>query len=60
MSTSGGGIHVDMHDHIETFRRVRDEFITEPYPAWTAIEVTGRITEGTIVEIRAVADAAPD
>ncbi len=49
-----------MHDHIETFRRVRDEFITEPYPAWTAIEVTGRITEGTIVEIRAVADAAPD
>jgi enamine deaminase RidA (YjgF/YER057c/UK114 family) len=50
--------HVGIHDHIDTFRRVRDDFIAEPYPAWTAIAVTGLISEGTIVEIRIVADAA--
>jgi len=43
-------------DHIDVFRRVRDEFVAEPYPAWTAIEVSGLITDGTIVEIRVVAD----
>jgi enamine deaminase RidA (YjgF/YER057c/UK114 family) len=48
--------HVGMADHIDIFRRVRDEFVAEPYPAWTAIEVTGLISEGTIVEIRVVAE----
>lgn len=50
--------HVGMAEHIETFRRVRDEFVVEPYPAWTAIEVIGLIDEGTIVEIRVIADAS--
>lgn len=49
--------HVGIADHIDIFRRVRDEFVTEPYPAWTAIEVTGLITKGTFVEIRVIADA---
>ena len=45
-----------MADHIDAFRRVRNEFIAEPFPAWTAIEVTGLITDRTIVEIRVVAE----
>ena len=36
-------------------KRIKDEFISEPYPAWTAIGVTELITEGTLVEIRAIA-----
>lgn len=48
--------HVGIQDHIDVFRQVRDEYIREPYPAWTAIEVAGFITLAT-VEIRAVADA---
>ena len=36
-------------------RAARDQFINEPYPAWTAIGVTELITEGTLVEIRAIA-----
>jgi enamine deaminase RidA (YjgF/YER057c/UK114 family) len=52
--------HVGLRDHIDVFRSVRDEFVGEPYPAWTAIEVSGFITPGAIVEIRAVADASHD
>lgn len=50
--------HVDIHNHIDAFRRIRDEHVTDPFPAWTAIEVSGFITEGAIVEIRVVADAS--
>jgi enamine deaminase RidA (YjgF/YER057c/UK114 family) len=47
---------VGISEHIDTFKKVRNELITEPYPAWTAIEVSGFITPGAIVEIRAVAE----
>lgn len=50
--------HVGIQDHIDVFRQVRAEYVREPYPAWTAIEVTGFVTPGAIVEIRAVADAS--
>jgi len=50
--------HVGIHDHLEVFRQVRDEFVTEPYPAWTAIEVAGFIPRDAIVELRVVADAS--
>jgi enamine deaminase RidA (YjgF/YER057c/UK114 family) len=49
--------HVEIQEHIEVFRRVRDEYVREPYPAWTAIEVEGLISPA-IVEIRAIADAS--
>jgi enamine deaminase RidA (YjgF/YER057c/UK114 family) len=49
--------HVGIQEHIDTFKKVRDELVAEPYPAWTAIEVAGFITAGAIVEIRVVADA---
>ena len=47
--------HVGLRRHLNAFVTVKDEFISEPYPAWTAIGVTELITEGTLVEIRAIA-----
>jgi len=47
--------HVGLRDHLEVFKSIRDEFVKEPFPAWTAIEVAGFVREGTIVEIRVIA-----
>lgn len=47
--------HVELRKHLDAFVRVKDEFMTKPYPAWTAIGVTELITEGTLLEIRAIA-----
>jgi len=50
--------HVGLRDQLDLFRGIRDEYVVEPYPAWTAIDVAGLVTEGTVVEIRVVADAS--
>ena len=50
--------HVGLRGHLATFMRVKDEYVTAPYPAWTAIGVSQLITEGTIVEIRLIARRA--
>lgn len=48
--------HVDIRDHQEIFRRVREEFVTEqPYPAWTGIGVDALWSPALFVEIRVVA-----
>ena len=47
--------HIDLREHLASFTKVKDEFISFPYPAWTAIGVTELITEGTIIEIRVIA-----
>ncbi len=47
--------HVGLKEHLEIFKRVRAEFVREPYPAWTAIEVADFVTEGVIVEVRVIA-----
>ncbi len=47
--------HVDLRRHLDVFVTVKDEVIKPPYPAWTAIGVAELITEGTLVEIRAIA-----
>jgi len=47
--------HVGLREHLDTFVKVKDEFVTEPYPAWTAIGVAELITKGTLIEIRAIA-----
>jgi enamine deaminase RidA (YjgF/YER057c/UK114 family) len=47
--------HVGLRTHLATFVKVKDEFIKEPYPAWTAIGITELITAGTLLEIRAIA-----
>jgi enamine deaminase RidA (YjgF/YER057c/UK114 family) len=50
--------HVGLRDHIEVFIKVKDEYVAAPYPAWTAIGVSELISEGTMVEIRIVAQRA--
>lgn len=52
--------HVGLKAHLETFKAIWAERMCEPYPAWTAIEVAGFVSEGVVVELRVVAhrDAA--
>jgi len=47
--------HIGLRDHLDLFKSVRDEYVQEPFPAWTAIEVNGFVREGAIVEIRVIA-----
>jgi enamine deaminase RidA (YjgF/YER057c/UK114 family) len=47
--------HVGLRKHLSAFIRIKDEFIASPYPAWTAIGVTELITDGTLLEIRVIA-----
>ncbi|MEM7445197.1 MAG: RidA family protein [Pseudomonadota bacterium] len=47
--------HVGLRDHFDLFDAVRLDYVTDPYPAWTAVEVAGLRREGAIVEIRAIA-----
>ncbi|GAB5468596.1 MAG: RidA family protein [Rhodospirillales bacterium] len=50
--------HVGLKQHLEVFKRVRAEVVREPYPAWTAIEVAGFVSDGVIVELRVIARQA--
>lgn len=47
--------HVGLRKHMEEFMEVKDEFIKEPYPAWTAIGVTELAIERAIIEVRVTA-----
>ena len=47
--------HVGLIQHLGTFMRVKDRYLPEPYPAWTAIGVVELAVPGGLVEIRATA-----
>lgn len=47
--------HVDLQKHMGTFMKVKDEFVTAPYPAWTAIGITELAIPGALVEIQVIA-----
>ena len=47
--------HVGLRDNMGAFMKVKDEFVKEPFPAWTAIGCTELAVEGARVEIRVVA-----
>ena len=47
--------HVGLRTHLEKFMKVKDEFILEPFPAWTAVGVTELAIEGALIEIRVIA-----
>ncbi len=51
--------HVGMPEHMRVFAKVRDEVLSEPWPAWTAIGVSALAFPDARVEIRAIA-ARPD
>jgi len=44
--------HVGLHDHLATFMAVRDRFVSEPWPAWTAIGCSELAVPGGLVEVR--------
>ena len=46
--------HTSMKD-MKGFAKAKTEFITENYPAWTAVGVTELVMPGLLVEIRATA-----
>ena len=44
--------HVGFNEHIGLFMQVKEGFLKEPYPAWTAIGVS-ELAFGALVEIKA-------
>jgi enamine deaminase RidA (YjgF/YER057c/UK114 family) len=47
--------HVGLQKNLTTFAKVKDKYLREPYPAWTAIGITELAMPGGLVEIRATA-----
>lgn len=47
--------HVDMAGYMDLFMEVKDRYLGEPYPAWTAVGVSELIVPGGLVELKAVA-----
>ena len=47
--------HVGLQRHLGAFMKVKDEFIAEPYPVWTAIGITELAVPNARVEIRVTA-----
>ena len=47
--------HVGLAGQVGTFMKVRDEFISAPWPAWTAIGISELAVSGAHVEIRVTA-----
>lgn len=46
--------HVGLDEHIGVFMQVKDGFLGEPYPAWTAVGVA-ELAFGALVEIKVTA-----
>jgi enamine deaminase RidA (YjgF/YER057c/UK114 family) len=46
--------HVGLNEHIGIFMQVKDGFLKEPYPAWTAVGVS-ELAFGALVEIKVTA-----
>ncbi len=46
--------HVGFNEHIGVFMQVKDGFVQEPYPAWTAVGVA-ELAFGALVEIKVTA-----
>ena len=49
--------HIDLRGEMQDFARVKDEFVPECYPSWTAVGVTQLALPELRIEIRAVAVA---
>jgi enamine deaminase RidA (YjgF/YER057c/UK114 family) len=45
-------------EQFKAFEDVIGEFLSAPYPAWTAVGTTGLLSDGGIVEIQLIAHAA--
>lgn len=52
--------HVGLREQSELLLRVHDEFVQEPYPAWTAVGVTELFSPDAVVEVSVTAVLPPD
>jgi enamine deaminase RidA (YjgF/YER057c/UK114 family) len=50
--------HVDINSHFDLFNDIRAGYVSEPFPAWTAVGVAELRRPGAIVEIKVIAEAA--
>jgi enamine deaminase RidA (YjgF/YER057c/UK114 family) len=47
--------HVGLQKSLGTFMKVKDRYMSAPYPAWTAIGITELAIPGGLVEIKVIA-----
>ena len=47
--------HVNLGKNLQAFMKTRDEVLSEPWPAWTAIGISELAVPGARVEIRVIA-----
>ncbi len=47
--------HIGLREHFDEFNAIYAEYVSAPYPAWTAVEVAGLRRVGAVVEIRVIA-----
>ena len=47
--------HTDLPTQFDGFRKVKDRYIREPFPAWTAIDIDRLVPDKGLVEIKLVA-----
>jgi len=47
--------HIGLREHVETLFGVHREFVSEPYPAWTAVGVTELLSRDAVLEISVTA-----
>jgi enamine deaminase RidA (YjgF/YER057c/UK114 family) len=47
--------HVGLQANMRAFTKVKDRYVSAPYPAWTAIGISELAFPGGLVEIKAVA-----
>lgn len=52
--------HIGLRETFDVFDGVRLEYLSAPYPAWTAVEVAGLRRPGAIVEMRVIASLQAD
>ena len=47
--------HVGLQENLSEFMKVKDRFVAEPYPSWTAVGITELAFPGALVEIKVIA-----
>lgn len=49
------GLNTD--NHLADFAKVKSQYVPEPFPTWTILDIAGLARPGLIIEIKAVAVA---
>jgi enamine deaminase RidA (YjgF/YER057c/UK114 family) len=49
--------HVGLSTHLAEFAKVKSQYVPEPFPTWTILDIVGLARPGLIIEIKAVAVA---